>query len=104
MNSGIAYLTELVNIKTTKILQKNVEKLWILCIAFSVRHIDTLLNKISYWERPRSLCPSNTKPMIDLYDLLTPEELETVSQIALEAMTRDGLTPNVWELHISAEL
>ena len=42
--------------------------------------------------------------MIALYNLLTEEELETVSQIALEAMTRDGLTPNVWELHISAEL
>ncbi len=42
--------------------------------------------------------------MIDLYDLLTTEERETVSQIALEAMTREGLTPNVWELHIAAEL
>ena len=42
--------------------------------------------------------------MIDLYEMLTPDELETVSQIALEAMTRDGLTPNVWELHIKAEL
>ena len=42
--------------------------------------------------------------MIDLYELLTSEELETISQIALEAMTRDGLIPNVWELHISAEL
>ena len=46
MNNGIAYLTELVNIKITKILQKNVEKLWTLCIAFSVLPIDTLLNKI----------------------------------------------------------
>ena len=42
--------------------------------------------------------------MIDLYDLLTTEERATVSQIALEAMTREGLTPNVWELHIAAEL
>ena len=42
--------------------------------------------------------------MIDLYDLLTPDELETVSQIALEAMTRDGINPSIWELHIQAEV
>ncbi len=40
----------------------------------------------------------------DLYELLNPDELEIISNIALEAMARDGLTPNVWELHISAEL
>ena len=42
--------------------------------------------------------------MIDLYELLTPEELETVSSIALEAMARDGLTPSIWELHIQADV
>jgi len=42
--------------------------------------------------------------MKDIYELLTPDELETVSQIVLEAMARDGIYPSIWELHIQAEL
>jgi hypothetical protein len=40
---------------------------------------------------------SETK--IDLYDLLTDDELESVTNIFLEALTREkGITPEVFEL------
>jgi len=40
---------------------------------------------------------SETK--IDLYDLLTGDELEQVTNIFLEALTREkGITPEVFEL------
>ena len=35
--------------------------------------------------------------MIDLYDMLTPDELETVTGIFKEAMGRNGILPDVWE-------
>ena len=35
--------------------------------------------------------------MIDLYDFLTPDELETVTQIMLEATARNGIILDVWE-------
>ena len=36
---------------------------------------------------------------IDLYDYLTPDDLETVTDIFLEALAREeGITPEVFEL------
>ena len=35
--------------------------------------------------------------MIDLYDLLTDDELETVTDIFKEAMSRNNILPEIWE-------
>jgi len=35
--------------------------------------------------------------MIDLYDLLTADELETVTDIFKEAMGRNDILPEIWE-------
>ena len=35
--------------------------------------------------------------MIDLYNFLTPDELETVTQIMLEATARNGIILDIWE-------
>ena len=35
--------------------------------------------------------------MIDLYDFLTPDELETVTNIMLEATARNGIILDTWE-------
>jgi len=35
--------------------------------------------------------------MIDLYDFLTPDELETVTDIMLEATARNGIILDTWE-------
>ena len=46
---------------------------------------------------PSSLTMSETK--IDLYDLLTDDELESVTNILLEALAREeGITPEVFEI------
>ena len=46
---------------------------------------------------PSSLTMSETK--IDLYDLLTDDELESVTNIFLEALAREkGIQPEVFEL------
>ena len=35
--------------------------------------------------------------MIDLYDLLTDDELETITDIFKEAMGRNDILPVIWE-------
>tara|TARA_B100000902_G_C27159754_1_gene838126 strand:+ start:783 stop:977 length:195 start_codon:yes stop_codon:yes gene_type:complete len=41
----------------------------------------------------------NNHQKIDLYDLLTDDELESVTNIFLEALTREkGITPEVFEI------
>jgi len=35
--------------------------------------------------------------MIDIYDMLTPDELETVTDIFKEAMGRNDILPEIWE-------
>ena len=46
---------------------------------------------------------SETK--IDLYDLLTDDELESVTNIFLEALTREkGITPEVFDLETNIYL
>ena len=43
--------------------------------------------------------PNKGKTKIDLYELLTGDELESVTNIFLEALTREkGITPEVFEI------
>ena len=44
---------------------------------------------------PQGQCPYFF--MIDLYDFLTPDELETMTQIMLEATARNGIILDTWE-------
>ena len=41
--------------------------------------------------------------MIDLYELLTPDELETITDIFKEAMGRNDILPEIWEPIIKAD-
>ena len=44
--------------------------------------------------------------MIDLYEMLTPDEFETITEIFKEAMSRNDILPEIWEpiLKVDANL
>ena len=68
--------------------------------SISLKSMDTLRFGTANASWVSTIMVSN---MIDLYDLLTDDELETVTDIFKEAMGRNNILPEIWEPILKVE-